>query len=313
MINENIKHHSFLIQTLVQLTRAIRLSLHQLSGSISTTIITFLIIGITLALPVGLYVFLNNVQMISTNLNRTSQISLYLNKNISQNDIQEIETILKGDKSITSIQYISPEEGLKSFQGAAGFYNMLDELKDNPLPGVIVIQPAETIQTLDEATQLINRLKNLPNVIDAQLDMAWLQRLNAIIAFVHRIFDAIMVIFALAVLLIVFHTIRSAVENHRDEIAVTKFLGGTSRFIYRPFLYSGLIYGIIGSIIAWFIIDVIILWLQNPINQLVKLYDSPFQLQGLNLHATLLLLISGALLGYLGSWYAVRKHIKGTV
>lgn len=312
MMNEKIKHHSWLVNQFVQLIRAIRMSIHQLSASLSTTIITFLIIGITLALPMGLYVLLKNVQQISLGLNHTSQISLYLNMDVSQNSIHELQTILKNDQSIESSKYISPEEGLKSFQNAAGFNNLLSDLKKNPLPGVIVIQPAKSIQTLDEANQLMTRLKTLPNVKNVQLDMAWLQRLNAIVEFVHRILNAVMILFAFAVLLIVFNTIRSATQNHRDEIAVVKFLGGTNRFIYRPFLYSGLIYGLIGSIIAWFLIDTIILWLQAPVTTLVKLYDSPFQLQGLNLHTTLLLLLGGALLGYIGSWYAVKQHIQGT-
>ncbi len=293
--------------------QAIRISINQLSISPLATLMTFAVIGIALALPFGLYTLLQNVQGISHNLHDSAQISLYLDSNTTQASVNNLNRILKTDNSIENVTYISPSEGLKEFQRNVGANNVLSGLKTNPLPSVLIIQPTTSAQNNLQIQQLLSRLKHLPNISNVQLDMHWLQRFNAILLLLHRALLAIMLLFALGVLLIIGNTIRLTTQHHRDEIYVIKLLGGSSRFIRRPFLYSGMLYGLTGSIIAWLLVDFSMAWLQAPVTRLATLYGSVFELHGLDVKTTLFLIVSGCLLGLIGSWLAVRQHIRNTV
>ena len=101
-----------------------------------------------------------------------------------------------------------------------------------------------------------------------------------------------------------------SIYNHRDEIEITKLFGGSDSFIQRPFLYSGFWYGIFGGLIAWFLVLISISILGDPVKKLSYLYDADFKLVGLGLTDTLTLLAVGIFLGILGSWIAVKRHLR---
>lgn len=290
--------------------QAIRTSFHQLGASPVASLMTFAVIGIALALPFGLYALLQNIQGVSHNLHDSAQISLYLNHDISDSSKNELLRVLTNDNDVAHVTYISPEEGLNEFQKDSDFNNVLAALKTNPLPAVLVIQPSTSAQTPLKTEQLTERLERLPNVTNVQLDMQWLQRFNAILLLIHRMLAAIILLFSIGVLLIIGNTIRLTTQHHRDEIFVMKLLGASDRFIRRPFLYAGIIYGLAGSIIAWLLVDFTLMFLQSPISRLANLYGTNFELKELDLPTTLALLVTGSALGYIGSRLAVRQHVR---
>jgi cell division transport system permease protein len=112
------------------------------------------------------------------------------------------------------------------------------------------------------------------------------------------------------VLLIIGNTIRLAVLNRRDEIEITKLIGGTNAFIRRPFLYTGTLQGLLGALLAWLLVGLGLLLLADPINNLAGLYGSRFEAENLGILATLALIGAGGLLGWLGSRLAVGRHLR---
>lgn len=289
--------------------RAFMNSLGQLSRSFSATLLTFAVIGIALALPLSLSVLLENVQIVSNSFNQTGQINVFLKPDLSDSELHNTIVVLNLDPNIAKSTYISPEQGLKEFSENAGIGSLMDGLPSNTLPGVIEVSPIKNLSA-EKLQSLLIRLKNLPSVTTAQLDMRWLQRLNAIIAIGHRLTILLMVIFAIAVLIIIANTIRLTTQNHKEEILVIKLIGGTNRFIRRPFIYSGVLYGLIGAIIAWFIVDIVITLLSSPISTLASLYGTTYDIQGLGFGATLWLLFGGIVLGWIASWIAVTRYIR---
>ncbi len=309
MSNANLStQHSGFRQLLMNHLRALVNSLGQLSRAPFGTLLTFAVIGIALALPLSLSVALKNIQVVSSGFKHISQINLYLKPNLSATDVHNTMLVLNMDESIAGSQYISPAKGLKEFSQNAGFSQFANDFSKNPLPGVIVVTPSKNL-SIAKTRQLLARLSHLPSVTNAQLDMRWLKRLDAILAIGHRLAALLMVIFAIAVLLIIANTIKLTTQNHHDEILVIKLIGGTHSFIRRPFLYSGLLYGLIGAIVAWFIVDIIISFLAGPITKLASLYGTTYTIQGLGLTATLWLLLAGIVLGLLASWLAVTRYI----
>lgn len=204
---------------------------------------------------------------------------------------------------------ISREAALKEFQELSGFRAALKALVENPLPTVIVVQPGPQWITDDRAQNLLEKLARRPEVEAAQFDLQWVKRLQAIMAIVERGVLVLALFLSLAVLLIVGNTIRLGILNRREEIEISKLFGATNAFIRRPFLYTGFWYGLLGGVIAWFLVSGSFELLRGPVQGLAELYAGGFTLSGLGFEATLILLGSGALLGLFGSWVAVGRHL----
>ncbi len=110
-------------------------------------------------------------------------------------------------------------------------------------------------------------------------------------------------------ILVIGNTVRLAIENRRDEILVAKLVGGTDAFVRRPFLYTGAWYGLGGGVVAWILLQLALWWLTGPIERLAGLYRTDFALVGLGFDGVLALIIVAMLLGWLGSWVAVKRHL----
>src|SRR5699024_1990345 len=125
-----------------------------------------------------------------------------------------------------------------------------------------------------------------------------------------RIVSALTLALAAAVMLVVVNTIRLAIESRRDEIVVVKIVGGTDGFVRRPFLYTGFGYGLLGGILAVVLVQIALLWVGKPVDELILLYDNQFVLLGVGLKNALVIPLFAGMLGLLGAWLAVSRHIQ---
>jgi cell division transport system permease protein len=285
-------------------------TLGQLTRRPASMLMTAAVIGIALALPAGLHVVLKSAQQLSGGWDEASQISLFLQRGTRDEEARRLVRQLEQRPQIRQVSYISPEEALAEFQRLSGFGEALDALQNNPLPGVLVVLPAVE-QTTPAATEaLLAELRQDPRVDMARLDVQWVKRLYAIMDILRQGVYVLASLLALAVLLVVGNTIRLAIQNRRDEIVIIKLIGGTDAFIRRPFLYTGFWYGLFGGLIAWLLVSLSLWVLNEPVEKLAGLYQNNFSLTGLNVQTTGILLLSGVLLGLVGSWIAVGRHLR---
>jgi cell division transport system permease protein len=285
-------------------------SLGQLSRAPVSTLMTCMVIGIALALPTGLNVLLKNAQQLSGGWESTAQISLFLKNEITEPQAISLKSDIEKWPEVISVHYISREQALSEFQALSGFGDALKALETNPLPSVLIVKPVIS-ETSELATQtLLSKLRNLRQTDKAQLDMQWVKRLYAIMDIVQRGVQILGIMLALAVLLVVGNTIRLAIQNRRKEIVVMKLIGGTDAFIRRPFLYTGFWYGLFGGIIAWLLVSFAILSISSPIEKLTGLYQNQFELNNVSFLTTLFLLAVSIVLGLVGSWFAVGRHLR---
>lgn len=274
------------------------------------TIMTAAVIGIALALPAGLHVLLQNVQKLSTGWEGTAQMSLFIKQGISEKNIQSLANKLRDWDGVADVRYISRDQALAEFRELSGFGGALDSLDENPLPAVLVVRPTAEAADPAQMELLLGKVRELEPVDLAQLDMEWVRRLSGIIELGKRGVLLLAGLLALAILLVIGNTIRLTILNRRDEIVITKLIGATNAFIRRPFLYTGFWYGLMGAVLAWLLVGILLGLLSDPVNRLSFLYNSQFSLGGLDLETTAILLGSGILLGLLGSWLAVGRHLQ---
>lgn len=268
---------------------------------------TSLVLAIAMALPAGLYVALNNLVAVSDGWEGASRVSLFLNMDVDSRQGSALRDRLAAREDIKGAVFISAEAALEEFRERSGFGEVLEQLDDNPLPGLIVITPASDAAADVDALQ--RDLSALPEADQVKLDMAWLQRLNQLTELARKMTLALAAMLGAGVLLILGNTIKLAIENRRDEILVVKLVGGTNAFVRRPFLYMGLWYGLAGGVLGWLLVQGSLLWLKSTVAALSSLYGSDFSLMGLGIVDTLLMWILAAGLGLLGAALVVGREL----
>lgn len=285
-------------------------SLGQLWRNKVSTLMSASVIGISLALPTGFYLLLLNANQVSSGWDGEPQISLFLKQSVDDSTARRLSNTLRRQQNISEVRYISSEQALAEFQTSSGFGDALKMLTENPLPAVLLVRPASNAQSPDQLKNLLNSLSKQAEVDVAQLDLEWVKRLYSIIDLATRAVMLIGLLLGLGVLLIVGNTIRLAIYNRRDEIEINKLIGATNGFIRRPFLYTGLLYGIIGGLMAVILVEVSVITLSNPAANLSSLYGSSFHISGMNFSILFQLLALGGGLGLLGAWIAVSRHLS---
>ena len=285
-------------------------SLGRLYRNLLPSTMTAAVIGIALALPAGLYLMLDNLHRLSGSWDGQASISVFLKDEVPAQQAEGLATRIRQWPEVAALQLITPDQALQEFSARSGFADALEALDENPLPAVLIVTPRSGYTAPEAAAALQKKLRNLPDVDLAQLDLEWVQRLAAMIDIARRGILVIGMLLALAVLLVIGNTIRLEIQNRRAEIVVTKLIGATNAFVRRPFLYSGLWYGLLGALLAWTLVISGFRLLADPVARLAGLYASDFMLEALPLLTLAVLLACGILLGLLGSWLAVGRHLS---
>lgn len=283
-------------------------SLGEMWRTPTASVLTIVVLGLSLTLPATLYLLVKNVQQVSDSFAKAAEINLFIRDTASNQQIQSLITILQADKQIASVQHISKAQAMAEFQQASGFGAALNYLTDNPLPDVLVVQPLNTEPAAARA--LMQQLRNERIVEFAKLDLEWLTRLEAIVRLLQQTVFAIGLLLLSAVLFIVSNTIRLSIISKREEIEIMKLVGATDAFIQRPFLYTGLWYGVLGGLLAFLVSEALLWWLRAAISEITQLYQSDFQIQPMNLPEFLSVILLAVLLGVIGSYVSVRRHIR---
>jgi cell division transport system permease protein len=219
-----------------------------------------------------------------------------------------IKDQLEGDDQIAKVEYISALQGLQDLSSHSGFDQTISLLDEDALPAVLVIHPLEA--SSDTQQHILKRAEAVTEFTDVRVDQDWLQRFDAIKALSSALSLALASLMLVAVLLIIGNTMRYKVLERKEEIQVMKFLGATHSFILRPYLYSGMWFGLIGAILAWIITFSLSLFLGSAVQSVAQLYDSRFILSPLNFDESIILLVTGVFLGVFAAQASARRHLR---
>ena len=289
--------------------RSLVFSLGKLYRHPFATTLTILMIAVALALPACMYLLLDNLQAITEKWDDSGQITLFLNVDSSEAEVEILRARLATLEEIESIKYVSAQQALAEFRKLSKLEYLIEGLEENPLPPTLTLTPFEHAKQAGHLDRLVQDLGAYPQVEQVQLDLQWLQRLQAITEVVHRAIMMLGITLAISVLLVVGNSIRLDIENRREEIEVAKLIGATNRFVRRPFLYGGMWYGLLGGGLALVLVLLVLHVIEAPARHLIGLYNSNFELIFPDLKQGLALVATSIVLGLLGSWLAVGRHI----
>ncbi|MBW4934822.1 permease-like cell division protein FtsX [Marinobacter sp. F4206] len=273
------------------------------------SLMTWTVMGVALALPVALLLLLASLEGVSAGWESSARLTAYLELEVPLEDARALSEEIGGDGRVAEVELVNRADALSEFRASSGLEDALDYLEDNPLPHTLLITPEEGARSEAGVEGLLRFVQEMEGIERVQVDLGWLQRLNAMTDLLARAVWALSLLLAAAVVLVIGNTVRLAIENRRDEILVAKLVGGTDAFVRRPFLYTGAWFGLGGGIVAWVLLQLSLWWLSGPIERLAGLYRSEFSLNGLSFDGALALIIAAMLLGWLGAWVAVKRHL----
>lgn len=292
------RHHKFLfIQTPKDLVRKPIASM-----------LTWLVIAIALTLPSLFYVGIKGLTGLTDGWHAGAQMSLFLRSNVSDVRAEQLSAELLARPEIASARYITPEQGLAEFRQQSGLDSLLDNLENNPLPGVIELTPERA--HLDFGEGLQQTFSALPEVERVQLDLAWLERLGEMLVFAQKLVWLLSALLSLAVLLVVGNTIRMSIEQRRDEILVVKVVGGTDAFVRRPFLHMGAWYGLIGGLFACAMVQICLAVLAPSLASIAQSYGVSLTGLSLTIFESMFIILASIVVSLVGSRLAVARHIR---
>jgi len=274
------------------------------------TLMTMGVVAVALALPLFLNLLLSNVRTATGNWNDAFDLSVYMDKKAGAARTASVAKQLRKRDDVAAVRVITADQALAEFRDDSGFGRALEALSDNPLPDTLVVTPTPAASTPQGTASLKGAIAALADVQTVQLDTEWVNRLHAMLDILRRVVVLTGGLLGAGVVLIVGNTIRLDILNRRAEIEVMKLVGASDGFARRPFLYSGIWYGLGGGLMALILVAVAVAVLARPVESLAKLYGSQFHLRGLGFTTGAQLLGLAASLAWLGSWLAATRHIR---
>jgi cell division transport system permease protein len=291
-------------------TQALLGSIGRLARNPFATAVTFLVIGLALALPLALDLFVTNAQAATGGFADAVDMSVYFKTDVPLAKAQQLASDARQRSEVAEVSLIPADKALDEFRTYSGFGTALEALKENPLPHVLHVRPKAESSSAAALESLRRYFTAWPEVDIVQLDSEWVMRFNAILEVLRRLLVIAAALLGAGVLAVIGNTIRLEILNRKEEIEVTKLVGGSNGFVRRPFLYTGVLYGLGGVVLGWLIVEGTVAILGQPVATLAQLYGSRYLLQGPTSDDIFMVLGAGVVLGWLGAWISAARHLR---
>ena len=283
-------------------------ALQRSHASMLSTLMMFLVIGVTLILPSISFLVVQNLKSISETIQHESQISIFLKKDISVDAKNKIEKDLKSRIEINNYHYVKKEEAWSKLQKSMGFNESNNGLSENPLPDAFFVSP-NTVNP-NQIMILKSSLDKLEGVDQVVVDTGWVKKLNSVLHLANKAIFLASILLASMLTVVIGNTIRLQMTSHHEEIELSKLIGATNQFIRRPFLYSGFIYGLGGGLTAALSLKLIVIFLNQTVVEVEALYGAQFIIVDLTLVQYLSIVGSSILIAVAASFISINQSIK---
>lgn len=293
-----LEHHGFSIVA----------SLGRLLHRPWATLLTVGVMALALALPLALWLVLQNVARLDSSIQATHEVTVFLKPAMDAAQAQALATTLKARPDVMRVTSMTPAQALAQMRQREELAAAIDALGEDAaraaLPEVLRLTPR------GDEHALVAALLSMPAIERVQYDAVWRERLQAWLAFGQRVVQVLAALLGLGALLVVGNTVRLDLQSRREEISVLQLLGASDGFVRRPFLYLGAWYGLAAGACALGILSLAWLALRQPLATLAAGYGSQFALQGLApLHAVAAVAGAG-LLGWLGAGIVAGHYLR---
>lgn len=239
-----------------------------------STILTWILMTIFSVIAMGLILTLFTVKKINSNIEQRVSIQAYVKEGITQKQNANLKKQILATKNVRSVGYSSKKEELDKLIKNSGDDYKIDAQNENPVSSVYYVK----IKNINDIEETANDLKQLPqidHVVSGAKEVKKTQSSMRMI--VDNLFKASIGTLCISFLLL-FILIRANIKKQQTKIEVQKLVGATNKYIKAPFIYNGILAGLIGSIFGVLIIlpiyNTIYLKYNGTANGILTLYAS---------------------------------------
>lgn len=287
---------------------ALREALARLARQPFASGLAVLVLGIAIALPVIAAVALRSIGAAAAGLDSEPHVNVYLALGAGAEDVRRVEAALRAHPDAARVRFVSREQALAELKSTTHLAEVLSALQGNPLPHAFTVRVRTTDP--DRVAALRAEWGSLPLVEQVQADFEWSRRLSDWAGFARRALGVGWVLLGAAVAFIVGHLIRLQVVTRRQEIEVSQLIGATAADVRRPFLYHGLLEGLLAGAAALALASGLAAWTATELQALTNSYALEFKVLLPDLSEwTAVLAVAGAL-GLGGAWVAVGQELR---
>ena len=276
---------------------------------------TIFIMVLTISLATSLFIFQKTSEVLTKTIEEKVDMYIYFNKELSSEEILEIQNEFSKISGIKDIAYVSREEALQRFiarhKNDQAIMESLQELGKNPLLSSLNIQAWEASRYAAISSFLANSsFDNLIAKIDYQQKKPIIEKLVSITSSINNAGIILIIIMALAAILVSFNTVRLAIYNTKEEIETMRLVGASNNFIRGPFLIQGIMVGFAASLITLLISGIGLFFLSPSLKFLLPGFNPLIYFISNLLIIFSIQLAFGIGLGVISSWLAIRKYLR---
>lgn len=287
---------------------ALRSALAQFSRRPAASLFEAAVFGIALALPLGFLVIVENVRALAERHPATPEISVFLVRAATAADIDRIGERLRGIRESESVRFVSRADAAERLRRSVALAEVLNALPENPLPDAFTLRLQEADAGRLEALRA--DIASWPEVERVQVDSDWARKLDALVRAGRIGALALGLLLGVAMIAVVFNTVRLQMLRSREEIELSRLIGATEAFVRRPYVYFGLLVGFFGSAIALGLLYLALRLAEYEMYYFSTSYGIMVALQPVPGEAAALVLAAGTALGGLTAWLSGSRAFR---
>jgi cell division transport system permease protein len=282
----------YLFKALKEIRRASRYQPLSIFGTIVTIFLAMLLPGL-------FWVAANNLTAVEQRLKLNMTVDVFLQEGVSRADIEKLRSEFLELDDITEVIFYSKQDALYKMREAFG-QDIIQDLDQNPLPASFSLVVDEAVLDPGAADSLIAELSAMDNVEEVVFAREILNQFSEITASVKRfgIIIAILVIFS--GIFISANTVRVAITDRKEVVEIMQIVGASRDYILTPFVLLGGLLGFTGTTLSGFLLWYITIYISRNL----------VELRFLSIPELTAFVLSGLLLGMLGSILATKRYLK---
>ncbi len=274
------------------------------------TLLTVGVMAMALALPLGLWLLLDNAARLGGEVQASRDVAVFLKPAVDDARAAALADALRARADVGAVQLVTRQQALAQLRARPDMAAAIDALGAEAaraaLPNVLRVSPR------GDERLLADSLRTIPEAERVQHDQVWRERLDAWLRFGGRVVLVLAGLLGLGALLVVGNTVRLDIQSRREEIGVLQLLGASDGFVRRPFLYLGAWYGLASGALALLVLTAAWMGLRQPLADLAARYGSAFALRGLDPVQALVVLAIAGVLGWLGAGVVTGHYLRQT-
>ena len=245
-------------------------------------------------------------------IQENTEVNIYLNKGISNAQVDQIKRILfTKEYSLSNdentLSYVSSKQAAEDFSKEIG-EDFIDFLGDNPLRDLIILKINSSFFELEKLSSIESDILSIPGVYEVEYSKEMINNINSNIRNISFVFIGIYLILSLISFILINNTLRIALFSQRFLIRSMQLVGATSAYILKPFIYRGLLYGLVSGIISSISLYMLILLANDKING----FEMIVSIDQLSI-IFITLITTGILMVILSTYSSVNKYLKSSL